>query len=58
MASAKEQFGKTVTFFLNNKIVRGEITGFKVPGFIVKGEGIPKNTKIPAMALKYLKVEN
>lgn len=57
MGAAKDQFGKKVTFFINNKPVRGKITGFKVPGFIVKGEGIPKDTRIPAMALKYLKVE-
>ena len=58
MGKADEMKGKTVTFFLNNKPVKGKILGFKLPGFLVKGEGIPKDTKLPAMAMKYLRVED
>lgn len=56
MGKADEMKGKQVKFFLENKAVQGTIIGFKLPGFLVKGDGIPKGTKIPAIAMKYLKV--
>lgn len=58
MGTAAEMKGKTVTFFLDNKPVKGIIKGFKVPGYVVEGKGIPKDTRLPAMAIKYLRVED
>jgi hypothetical protein len=58
MGTAAEMKGKKVTFFINNKPVVGTIKGFKLPGFIVEGKGIPKDTRLPAMAIKYLRVED
>lgn len=55
--SAKEMIGKKVTFFLDNKPVQGTIIKFKLPGFLVKGKGIPADTRVPAMCMKYLRVE-
>ena len=55
---AAEVMGKTVTFFLDNKPVKGKIIKFKLPGYLVKGANIPPDTRIPAMALKYLRVED
>jgi len=57
MGTAAEMKGKRVTFFINNKPVSGVIKGFRVPGYIVEGKGIPKDTRLPAMAMKYLRVE-
>lgn len=56
--SAAEMIGKQVTFFLNNKPVQGVVVKFKLPGFLVKGKNIPPDTRIPAMAMKYLRVED
>jgi hypothetical protein len=56
MSKTEEMKGKQVKFYLDNKPVVGIVKGFKLPGFIVKGDGIPKDTRIPAMAMKYLKV--
>ena len=53
-----EMKGKTITFFLDNKLVKGVVKGFKVPGYIVEGKGIPKDTRVPAIAVKYLRVED
>ena len=58
MGTAAEVIGKKVTFFLNNKPVVGTIIKFKLPGYLVEGKGIPKDTRVPAMALKYLRVED
>ncbi len=58
MATAKEIIGKKITFFLNNKLVKGEVVKFELPGYLMKGKDIPKGTKIPAMCVKYLRVED
>jgi hypothetical protein len=55
---AAEVIGKKVTFFLDNKPVQGTIVKFKLPGYLVKGKNIPPDTRVPAMALKYLRVED
>ena len=58
MPTAAEMKGKKITFFLDNKLVKGTVIKFQLPEYLVKGEGIPKDTKIPAMCVKYLRVED
>jgi hypothetical protein len=58
MGTAAEMIGKQVTFFLNNKPVVGTVIKFKLPGFLVKGKNIPPDTRVPAMCMKYLRVED